>query len=107
MVTSRSVTRPLLLLAAAAAAASDASADVPAAAAGSSWRLDPATSREMAEDGLLERCDLPSVDATALTDDEFLALRHKDEPFLVRNLIGAWPVRIPAAPSHNLIFRSL
>jgi hypothetical protein len=81
-------TRALLLLAAAAAASDDAFAG---GAAAEAWATDPATAREMAADGLLERCDLPSVDAAVLSDEEFLALRAKDEPFLVRNLIDTWP----------------
>ena len=74
-----------LLVVAAAAAAAGGGDD-----ATTGWTTDPAVEREMEEDGLMQRCDITTVDAP-LSDEEFLQLREKDRPFLVRGIIDDWP----------------
>lgn len=53
------------------------------------WTPDAAVQREMEEDGLMQRCDITTVQAP-LSDEEFLGLREKHRPFLVRGMIGDW-----------------
>lgn len=71
----------LLFLFPAVAAAADGTTDA--------WTADSTVQREMEEDGLMERCDVTTVHAP-LSDEEFLELREKDRPFLVRGMIGDW-----------------
>ncbi len=67
-----------------------AGAIVAPAAGDEVWTPDSAVQREMEEDGLMQRCDLTTVQAP-LSDEEFLGLREKDRPFLIRGMIGDWP----------------